>query len=232
MNIELPALSAHLLSPTAWMTWSIPVLLVGISALLLVGSILRAPARRERRAVQRLGVDSLNGVLVQDGVGGRTWVEHIVLRPEGILVLELKPYPGLIFAAEGMDRWTQVLGRSSFRFDNPLHKNRNDTLAVQAFAPKSPVAGRVVFTGESRFPKGLPPGVCLLEEFARELGAPAGAVPPALQEAWDRLKAAAAPAGALRGARSLAPRAGARARRGAVLLLALAGAWLAWRLAV
>ena len=57
-------------------------------------------------------------------------------------------------------------------------------------APGVSIVGWVVFTNESTFPKGTPPGVSQLSTFAHDIKdeLPRTAGNPRLAEAWDRLK--------------------------------------------
>lgn len=219
----------------AWLVWGVPVVLWTL-ALVLVAPALRRRFRAYRlnRRLRRLGQDALEGVLVDNGLDGTTWIDYLLLRPEGIVLLELKAYRGLIFGAEAIDNWTQVLGTRSFKFPNPLTKHRNDLLAVRALVPDVPVFGRLVFSGGSEFPKGIPQGVVSLDMLWEEFGAPSGDVDPALRAAWSHLQASAVrPPGMSRHGDLLdapqANRAGGVAR--AALLALLGVVWVAWQIA-
>lgn len=218
-----------------WLTWAVP------AALLVTGALLMGPALRRRlapfrlhRRLSKLGDEVLRSVLLDDGMDGKTWIDYLILRPEGVLMLELKPYRGIIFAAAGIDQWTQVVGTRSFKFPNPLHKHETDLLAVKGAAPGVPVIGRLVFTGGSEFPKGIPDGVASLDGLFAEFDSPAPRpVGEDLRAAWTQLKQAAVPVrgGVPAGVPLDAAPSRPRGMRLGLVFFGLAFAWLAWRFA-
>ena len=217
-----------------WVTWAVAAVLLAV-VLVLIGLGVRrrmAPYRLHRR-LRKLGHAVLRNVLIEDGIDGKTSIDYLILRPEGVLVLELKPYRGIIFGGKGIDHWTQVVGTRSFKFPNPLHKHENDLLAVKAAAPAAAVFGRLVFTGGSEFPKGTPEGVISLDAlFAEFGGTPVAPVGEELCAAWARLKAAAVPVrGRIAAGESLDPAPKrSHTRWYGWLLAGFATGWIAWRL--
>ena len=141
-------------------------------------------------ALKDIGEDVLTDILIPDGKGGLTQLDHVVLAPGGLWVIETKNYKGLIFGREREKYWTQRLGRQSFRFMNPLRQNYLHTEALKALLPNVPVHGWVAFAGEARFPKGMPDGVSALRSLRKDLSAfvPDKNVAPDLHAAWKRLK--------------------------------------------
>ena len=119
--------------------------------------------------LDRVGADTLHDVILPDGRGGLTQIDHLVLTGAGILVVETKNYSGMVFGQEREAQWTQRLGRRSYRFQNPLRQNYGHVQAVKALAPGAPVLGRVVFTDDARFPQGAPEGVSILADLRRTL---------------------------------------------------------------
>ncbi|HKK14683.1 MAG TPA: nuclease-related domain-containing protein [Gammaproteobacteria bacterium] len=211
--------------------WAPPVLLVAAAGLLLAPLI--GPwlgAWRIRRTVRRMASAVMQDVVLPDGVEGTVWIDFLALTPEGIQVLQLKRYPGLIFGGRTIEHWTQVVNRRSHPFPNPLQSLHTDVLAVQSLlSPEVPVQGRVLFTPESRFPRGRPDGVALLQELTarpRKAKTP----PASLQQAWDALQGAAQPAASAREVRKTLPGAEGRTTRllPALLLLLLAAVWTGW----
>lgn len=92
---------------------------------------------------------------------GTTQVDHIVLSPFGVFVIETKHYAGWIFGSEHQPTWTQTLGGRRYRFQNPLHQNYAHTKAVQALMglPAESVFSIVVFTGKAKLKSALPANV-------------------------------------------------------------------------
>lgn len=65
----------------------------------------------------------LNDCTLPDGCGGTTQIDHILLSPFGIFIIETKNYKGWIFGTERQKTWTQKIYKNSYKFQNPLHQN-------------------------------------------------------------------------------------------------------------
>ncbi len=94
--------------------------------------------------------------------GGTTQVDHILVSRFGVFVIETKDYKGWIFANGKHARWTQVLFKRKFQFQNPISQNYRHVRAVQElldFLPADCIMSVVVFTGDSQFKTAVPPGV-------------------------------------------------------------------------
>ncbi|MDP2142181.1 MAG: NERD domain-containing protein [Gammaproteobacteria bacterium] len=63
---------------------------------------------------------------------GTTQIDHIVVSPYGIFVVETKNMQGWIFGSENQAQWTQKIYRNSFRFQNPLRQNYKHVKAVES----------------------------------------------------------------------------------------------------
>ncbi len=57
--------------------------------------------------------------------GGSVQIDHIVINPNGVFVIETKNYSGRIFGAENQTKWTQVLayGKVKNSLYNPIMQN-------------------------------------------------------------------------------------------------------------
>ncbi|MGE8537805.1 MAG: nuclease-related domain-containing protein [Acinetobacter sp.] len=65
----------------------------------------------------------LNDLTLPDGAGATTQIDHLLLSPYGIFVIETKNYKGWIFGNERQKIWTQKLYKNSYKFQNPIHQN-------------------------------------------------------------------------------------------------------------
>ncbi|GMQ77145.1 MAG: hypothetical protein BMS9Abin01_2463 [Gammaproteobacteria bacterium] len=162
--------------------------------LLLVVIFVRKPIRnlfdrfRLMRAIKRLGTASMSNVVLSDGMDGHVFIEHLVLKPNQVLVVSVRRYAGAIFAAENMDMWAQVTVGGSYKFPNPLHELGTATAAVKSHLPDAAVAGIVLFGRESTFPKGKPDGVMHISEITKLPAASREAeISEPVRKAWDRL---------------------------------------------
>jgi Nuclease-related domain len=146
---------------------------IGIGAavlLLLVLSFfgLRAYQRRARRKsllarLERVALAAAHQVLVPDGMGGFIHIDHVLLTPRGILVLDTRRVTGLIFGGDQMSDWT-VMGRGHrYTFDNPQPALYDRIAAVKAVVGDVPVEGRLLFSNVGKFTKGIPKWVVMLD---------------------------------------------------------------------
>lgn len=176
-------------------------ILLAVVALILAGSMLwrrwrlRRAQEAERTRVLTVAYDSLQDVVVPDAAGGPVHLDYVLLTARGLLVIDWRDVPGVIFGGEHMDEWAVMSRNRRFTFANPLGPLYDRVSSVRLAAGDAPVDGRVVFTDRGRFPKGQPPQVVMLAALAQEYP-PVARVPnggDAWREQWERLKAAAKP---------------------------------------
>ena len=146
---------------------------IGIgAALLFFGAAvflgLRAYLRRSRRRsllarLERIALGAAHQVLVPDGMGGFIHIDHLLLTPRGVLVLDTRRVAGLIFGGDQMSDWT-VMGRGHrYTFDNPQPALYDRIAAVKAIVGEVPVEGRLLFSNVGKFTKGIPKWVLMLD---------------------------------------------------------------------
>lgn len=87
-----------------------------------------------------------------------TQIDHVVLSPYGLFVVETKNLDGWIFGSETDKVWTQDLHGSKRTFQNPLHQNYGHTkaLAEHLQVDHSRVHSIVFFIGEAELKTVLP----------------------------------------------------------------------------
>ena len=177
---------------------------IGIGALLLLLAAacfwgVRAYQRRSRRRallarLERVAFESVHQVLVPDGMGGFIHIDHLLLTPRGVLVLDTRRVAGLIFGGDQMSDWT-VMGRSRrYTFDNPQPALYDRIAAVKALVDDVPVEGRLLFSNVGKFTKGMPKWVLMLDGIEVEFpvvdrGMKASPAFAHFVEAWGRLVA-------------------------------------------
>jgi Nuclease-related domain len=146
---------------------------IGIAAAIgLVGVLtffaLRAYQRHSRRKallarLKRVAFETAHQVLVPDGMGGFIHIDHLLLTPRGVLVLDTRRVAGLIFGGDQMSDWT-VMGRGHrYTFDNPQPSLYDRIAAVKALMGEVPVEGRLLFSNAGKFTKGIPKWVLMLD---------------------------------------------------------------------
>lgn len=214
------------------MAWSMPTILL-VLAILLGLPMLRSQLenRTMLRKIRKLGRATLNNVVVPDGIGGTVFLEHVVLHPDGIFILPVRRYQGAVFAADKIDSWTQVTGRRSYKFPNPLPELESAMLAVRNITPNVTVEGRLLVTQEATFPKGKPEAVISFSEATQRWEAGRkGTISADLQAAWTNLKENANSLDRQLRQEVLEPGRGIRNNLTlAGIMILAAAAWLVWR---
>jgi hypothetical protein len=173
---------------------------IGVGTVVVAGfsylgvRVYRRRSRRRRLLVrlERVAFGAAHQVLVPDGMGGFIHIDHLLLTPRGVLVLDTRRVAGLIFGGDQMSDWT-VMGRGHrYTFDNPQPALYDRIAAVKAIVGEVPVEGRLLFSNVGKFTKGIPKWVVMMDgievEFPVVSRTDAGAqIPDHYTEAWSRL---------------------------------------------
>lgn len=103
---------------------------------------------------------SLNNITLSTS-HGTTQIDHIIVSPYGIFVIETKNMDGWIFGDEKQPQWTQSLFGKKFPFQNPLHQNYRHIKALQEFLgiEESKFISLVMFWGNCEFKTPMPENV-------------------------------------------------------------------------
>jgi hypothetical protein len=128
----------------------------------------RAYQRRSRRRallsrLERIAFASAHQVQVPDGMGGFIHIDHLLLTPRGLLILDTRRVPGLIFGGDQMSEWTVMARGRRYTFDNPQPALYDRIAAVKALVGDVNVEGRLVFSSIGKFTKGIPKWVLMLD---------------------------------------------------------------------
>ena len=94
-------------------------------------------------------------------VDGSTQIDHVILSPYGIFVLETKNMRGWIFGDERHGSWTQKIYRSTYKFQNPLRQNFKHLKALESVLEIAPeqLHSVIVFVGDCTFKTPMPANV-------------------------------------------------------------------------
>lgn len=143
---------------------------------------------KTRRCLGRLGFKQETDFKWPDGLGHQFSIDRLILRHDGITLLDYKRYPGKIFCADNIDNWTQMLGQKSYRFKNPLDDLDCQIKAISAIVPNVPINGFLFFDHQAEFPKGHPERVINLKSIPGELKPSKELdVEASVMSAWEKL---------------------------------------------
>jgi hypothetical protein len=178
-----------------WIATGAALLVLGVGGYVAVGAYRRRSRRKALLArLDRIAYEAAHQVLVPDGMGGFIHVDHLLMTPRGLLVLDTRRVAGLIFGGDQMSDWT-VLGRGfRYTFDNPQPALYDRIAAVKALVGNFPVEGRLLFSNLGKFTKGMPKYVVMLDGIEVEFPAVDRSLdgPAALDqstEVWSKLVA-------------------------------------------
>lgn len=147
------------------------LVLIVIFASIMMFKHLRSsgPHRTIKRVIRRLGHTALRDVSLPDGVDGYVHFDFLIKMPGGLLIINFYDYEGFIFGGEKINYWTQVINHKSYKFENPLVRLTECTRVLKEACSDVLVEGVLVFSNRGEFPKGMPDGVCLLDNLSLEL---------------------------------------------------------------
>jgi len=93
----------------------------------------------------------LNDVIISDNIGGSTQIDHVVLSPFGIFVVETKNLKGWIFGSVNSKMWMLQVFNEKYQFYNPIKQNYKHIACLSKLTklPKKYFFPIVVFVGES-----------------------------------------------------------------------------------
>ena len=155
-----------------WLVTAAALLVLGTGVYMAYGAYQRRSRRKGLLArLERIGYQAVHQVLLPDGMGGFIHIDHLLLTPRGVLVLDTRRIAGLIFGGDQMSDWT-VMGRGRrFTFHNPQPALYDRIAAVKALVGNVPVEGRLLFSNLGKFTKGRPKHVVMLDGIEVEFPA-------------------------------------------------------------
>lgn len=73
----------------------------------------------------------LKDILLESSKGKTAQIDHIVVSPKGVFVIETKNYKGLIYGDHKERYWTQVIDKNTYNFYNPVIQNLGHIKAIK-----------------------------------------------------------------------------------------------------
>lgn len=113
----------------------------------------------------------INDATIKLQTGNTSQIDHLLLSPYGIFVIETKNYKGVIRGNAEDKTWKQVLGKNTYELYNPIMQNETHVRVIkgvlQGMNAHPHIHNLVVFTTRSKhkrdwlgFGKKLPENVC------------------------------------------------------------------------
>jgi hypothetical protein len=151
------------------------LLLLILTVLLLAWLFARVWRRRRSsrslsRLFSRIAFERIDNLIVPNVDEGEIQIDHLLLTAYGFLIVDVKDVAGAVFGSDNMQDWTVLNSERRFTFANPQPPLLDRIAALRNIVRQVPVAGRILFTDDAEFTKGVPSLVCkaddLLDEFA------------------------------------------------------------------
>ncbi|MFM2344682.1 MAG: hypothetical protein RLZZ210_1293 [Pseudomonadota bacterium] len=111
----------------------------------------------------------IKGITIPTEDGGTTQIDHVIVSPYGIFVIETKNMKGWIFGSASQKMWTQQIYKCKNQFQNPLHQNYKHTKCLESLLNinASKFFSIVVFIGDSTFKTEMPENVVYAGEYIK-----------------------------------------------------------------
>ncbi|HKK29952.1 MAG TPA: NERD domain-containing protein [Alphaproteobacteria bacterium] len=95
------------------------------------------------------------------GINGTTQIDHILVSPYGIFIVETKNLKGWIFGSENQAKWTQSIYGGSYLFQNPLRQTFRQQKVLSEFLdlPETTIHVVIFFVGNCEFKIVVPNNV-------------------------------------------------------------------------
>jgi len=172
------------------------LLIALVLAVLILVIVLKRGAIRQlwlniktRFYLNRLGLKGISNFRCPDGLGDYFIIDRLLMCPDGISVIIFKQFSGVIFCADHIDEWSQILEGKSYKFKNPLIDLEHQVNAVSSCIPGVPVNGYLFFDHRALFPKGHPERVIQIDTIPQSLKRNRHAVTGTpIKSAWEKLR--------------------------------------------
>lgn len=111
-----------------------------------------------------------HNLILKTAQGDLTEVDHLIVSPFGVYVIEIKNYKGWIFGDAKSSQWTVRLFEKQYQFQNPLRQNYKHTEAVahvlEIDSKKEPIKVQsiIAFNRTAEFKSTLPSNVMYLDQ--------------------------------------------------------------------
>ena len=99
--------------------------------------------------------------IVIPSINGTTQIDHVIISPFGLFVVETKNLKGWIYGTDTQSTWTQVVYKSKYKFQNPLRQSyrHKKVLSNHLRIKENNVHQIVSFVGDCQFKTDMPPNV-------------------------------------------------------------------------
>ena len=162
--------------------------------LILIWLVKRRRSLSVEQQLKRVSLGVISNVLIDDGEGGEIHLEHIILLPQEMLLLDIRDLTGNVFGSDAMQDWTVIDGSRRFTFTNPQHALYDRLAALRSLLPNASVRGLIAFTARCKVAKGTPSDVIEFDALLSDMAKATAEGPDTtslLLDSWEKLRNAA-----------------------------------------
>ena len=152
-----------------------PLIAIFVAFIVVAGFVIwkrrNNPWYHFEKVLRRIAREADRNLMIPDGMGGQIQLDYLLLTSKGILVLDMRNAPGVIFGGDRMDEWAVMGPGGRYGMKNPQESLFDRLAAVRSLAEGVPVSGFVIFNDSSEFTKGVPSHVLTVNQLG-EMYAP------------------------------------------------------------
>ncbi len=118
----------------------------------MIGYIGEKKIQRKLKKLDPSQYIALHDIMISTSEGKTSQIDHIVLSPYGIFVIETKNYQGWIFGKDQQQYWTQTIYKRKEKLFNPVWQNKGHIIALQDLLsdfPTVPYHSIIVFGNQA-----------------------------------------------------------------------------------
>lgn len=96
-------------------------------------------------------------------------VDYLLVIDTRLVLVKYYNYIGNIYGSDNISEWTQTIGHSGFKFNNPLRELRELVNQIKEKLSDFDISFYVMFSDKSNFPKQMPEGIIKRSALIEEL---------------------------------------------------------------
>ena len=138
------------------------LIIIAIVLIIILAAYLKKPETRGKRGENQvkwvIGETIKNEqYVINDFIlsnnGSTSQIDHVVINPRGVFVIETKNYSGEIYGSENQREWTQVLayGKVKNKVYNPIKQNATHVYNVKKIIGNLPIHSLIVFVQNNTY---------------------------------------------------------------------------------
>ena len=138
------------------------LIIIAIVLIIILAAYLKKPETRGKRGENKVKwvigetIENEQYVindLILSNNGSSSQIDHVVINPRGVFVIETKNYSGEIYGSENQREWTQVLayGKVKNKVYNPIKQNATHVYNVKKIIGNLPIHSLIVFVQNNTY---------------------------------------------------------------------------------